>query len=98
MNIVTMNAYTHAIAADSVAVKMPERMPPMMMKTVPSPQNESIATLSDSRKVRISALGMWRFCAVHSTSPTRHRPNRTPGRMPARKRCAIETLPPAAIE
>jgi hypothetical protein len=26
------------------------------------------------------------------------RPSRTPGKIPARNRCAIETVPPAAIE
>ena len=49
MNTVTRNAYTQATAADSVAVKTPERIPPMMMKIVISPQNASSAMRGTSR-------------------------------------------------
>ncbi len=87
-----------ATAADSVAVKMPERMPPRMITMVTRPQMESSAIFSESRSEIGSPRGKLRFLAITSTSTTRHRPKRRPGNMPAMKRCAIEIVPPAAIE
>ena len=46
-----------ATAADLVGVKMPLRMPPMMMKTVTRPQNASTAILSARRSGMTSPLG-----------------------------------------
>ena len=43
MNMVTKNAHTQATAALSVGVKIPDRMPPMMMTTVTRPQIASTA-------------------------------------------------------
>ncbi|MNG05025.1 hypothetical protein D3C84_881960 [compost metagenome] len=41
MHMVTKNAHTTAMAADSVAVKTPERMPPRMMNKVIMPHMAS---------------------------------------------------------
>ena len=87
-----------ATAADSVAVKTPDRMPPRMMTMVTRPQTESSAIFSESRSEIGSPRGKLRFLAIRSTSTTRHRPKRRPGKIPAMNRCAIEMVPPAAIE
>jgi len=42
MTIVTKNAQMHATAPASMAVKLPPRMPPMMMTRVMRPQAASL--------------------------------------------------------
>ena len=46
-----------AIAADSVGVKMPDRMPPMMMKTVSRPQKASTTIFRARRSGMTSPFG-----------------------------------------
>ena len=57
MNMVTRNAQTQATAALSVGVKMPDRMPPMMMTTVTRPQTASTAIFSACRSGIASPFG-----------------------------------------
>src|SRR5438477_8545077 len=66
-----------ATAADSVAVKTPDRMPPRMMTMVTRPQTESSAIFRESRSEIGSPRGKLRFLAITSTSTTRHRPKRS---------------------
>ncbi len=87
-----------ATAADSVGVKMPLRMPPMMMTTVRSAQNASMMILSARRGGIGSPRGRLRRRAITSTSAIRQSPSRKPGIAPARNRSAIEIVPPAASE
>jgi hypothetical protein len=98
MNMVTKNAHRQAMAADSVAVKMPERIPPRMMTTVISPHRASRAIRMASRKGMGSPLGKLRFLAKYRHMPIIVAPRKSPGMTPATKSAAIDTEPPAASE
>jgi hypothetical protein len=81
-----------------VGVKIPLRMPPMMMNTVSRAQNASTRIASARRGGIISPLGKFLRRAINRTRAIRQRPSRKPGMAPARKRSAIEIVPPAASE
>src|SRR5256886_15168450 len=87
-----------ATAADSVAVKTPERMPPRMMTMVTRPQTESSAIFRESRSEIGSPRGKLRFLATRSTSTNKHRPKRGPGKKPVLKPSVLEKGPPAPKE
>jgi len=57
MNMVTKNAQITAIAADSVAVKIPLRMPPRMITMVNRPQSASTQIFRAWRSGMVSPLG-----------------------------------------
>ena len=57
MNMVTKNDHNTAMAADSVAVKIPERMPPRMITIAIMPQRASPTIFSAWRIGITSPLG-----------------------------------------
>ncbi|MOA27951.1 hypothetical protein D3C78_1488590 [compost metagenome] len=57
MNMVTKNDHSTAIAADSVAVKIPDRMPPRMITIAIRPHSASPQIFSASRIGMTSPLG-----------------------------------------
>ena len=63
MNMVTKKAQRQAMEADSVAVKMPERMPPRMITTVNSPHSASRTIRNASLKGIASPFGKLRLPA-----------------------------------
>ncbi|MNF07698.1 hypothetical protein D3C80_2079340 [compost metagenome] len=55
--MVTKNDHRQAIAADSVAVKIPERIPPIIMTTVINPHSVSTKIFTAWRKGIFSPFG-----------------------------------------
>ena len=66
-------------------MKMPERMPPMMITTVPRPHSASMMILGSALNGTGSLFGKSRLCAVQITRPIRHSPNKQPGKDAGKK-------------
>ncbi|MNE81276.1 hypothetical protein D3C80_1779110 [compost metagenome] len=96
--MVTKNDHRQAIAADSVAVNIPLRIPPMMMTTVISPHSVSMKIFSAWRNGTRSPFGYPRLCANITHITISVRLSSRPGRIPAMNSAAIDTVPPVASE
>ncbi len=98
MNMVTKNAHSTAIDADSLAVNTPLRMPPRMMTMVIRPHIASTVIFRACFSGITSPFGKLCCFALTRHSTASVSPHSSPGSTPAMNSAAMETVPPAASE
>ncbi|MPM70073.1 hypothetical protein SDC9_117024 [bioreactor metagenome] len=91
-----MNAHTVAIAADSVAVKIPAITPTTTIRMVIRAQMESFSETSTFFTWKASPLGYLRFLETKNEKIINARASNRPGTKPPRKSFPMER-PPAAM-